>query len=135
MVDKCINEYERIRNGRIAQNWTRLEELGIRNLANTMTSLVDSNKNNKRKAKKNRDANEKDTEYTPIYNSGSDEEFDPLNFNLVSKKVINSGGRQQVRLTPRRSMKNYSNSAIERLQRSSPTEKEPDGDAERLSLN
>ncbi|KAK9756240.1 hypothetical protein RND81_01G083700 [Saponaria officinalis] len=134
MADKRINEYERNRNQRIADNNTRLEALGIRRLANSMTNPVNSNKNNQRRAKKNGDANEKDPEYTPVYNSCSDEEFDPLNFEIVSKKVINSGGRQQVRLTPLKSVTNYSNSTTQRQQRRSPTEKEPDEDVERVCL-
>ncbi|KAH9604374.1 hypothetical protein KSS87_019263 [Heliosperma pusillum] len=88
MTDKrCgLNEYERMRNERIAQNNTRLQEFGVLKLANSMTSLVDSNKNNKRKAKDKSDTKKKDTEYTPNYNSGSDDEFDPLNFDLLLKR-------------------------------------------------
>ncbi|KAH9601971.1 hypothetical protein KSS87_000671 [Heliosperma pusillum] len=137
MTDKRygLNEYERMRNERIAQNKTRLQEFGVLKLANSMTSLADSNKNNKRKAKDKSDAKEKDTEYTPNYNSGSDDEFDPLNFELVSKKIMNAGGRQQVRLTPLISTKNCSYSAKQRQPRSSQTESELDGYVERVNLN
>ncbi|KAH9609463.1 hypothetical protein KSS87_001559 [Heliosperma pusillum] len=130
MADKRygLNDYERIRNERIAQNKTRLQEFGILKLANSMKSLVDSKKR-KAKSKEKTIANEKDTEYNPHNNSGSGEEFDPLNFEPVCKKVIHSGGRQQVRVTL-----NKSTSAKQRPQQNFQTELEMNDDVDIISL-
>ncbi|XP_074307836.1 uncharacterized protein LOC141642789 [Silene latifolia] len=134
MADKryVLNDYERVRNERMAKNKIRLQEAGILQLVNSMKTLGDCSKNKKRKAKDKTVANQKDTEYNLNNNSGSDEEFDPLNFESVSKKVIHSGGRKQVRLTP-----NNSISVKQRHQRRSQTEfseRNGDGDVERVSL-
>ena len=58
-----MNEYERARNSRIEINKKKMESLGIKHTASSMTSLVESTKEKKRKGKKN--ATREDDEYFP----------------------------------------------------------------------
>lgn len=72
-----VNDYEQIRNARVAANNIRLEKLGIQNIVKSMTGTQESNKSHKRKEKEplgNRGVTDK--EYIC---SGNDEEDSPLN--------------------------------------------------------
>ncbi|PWA54656.1 hypothetical protein CTI12_AA434870 [Artemisia annua] len=61
------NDYEMSRRSRIQENQQRLQALGVKNLAKSLTSLVESDKTKKKK-KKPTDTSEKDADYM----SGSD---------------------------------------------------------------
>ena len=61
------NDYEIVRRSRILENQQRLKALGVKNLAKSFTSLVESDKPKKKK-KKPTDTSEKDADYM----SGSD---------------------------------------------------------------
>ena len=62
-----MNDYEMSRRSRIQENQQRLQALGVKNIANSLTSLVESDKTKKKK-KKPTDTSEKDVDYM----SGSD---------------------------------------------------------------
>ena len=67
VTTRNTNDYEMSRRTRIQENQQRLQALGVKNLARSLTSLVESD-NTKKKKKKPTDTGEKDADYM----SGSD---------------------------------------------------------------
>ncbi|KAH9603542.1 hypothetical protein KSS87_015574, partial [Heliosperma pusillum] len=68
-----FNKYERIRNERIAQNKTKLQEFGVHNISKSLSGLVKSTKSNKMVEKKNMISNDTvgEKDYIPPCNGES----------------------------------------------------------------
>ena len=79
------------RLARIQENQKRLRELGVKNVVDSMTSLVDSNKMKKKPVKRNTRAGDVDYIPDPGEDSGDDCEEDNQQVGrsiVVPKKVI-----------------------------------------------
>ncbi|KAK9698047.1 hypothetical protein RND81_08G078800 [Saponaria officinalis] len=104
-----LTEYERLRNARIEHNKKILQEFGVHDIANSLASVVQNKKSNKRKEKAIAHiTNETDREYVPDFGGESDEENETYILEGF-KKVKQSGGNQNVRFIPPRTMNKYSN--------------------------
>ncbi|PWA41132.1 transposase, Ptta/En/Spm, P-loop containing nucleoside triphosphate hydrolase [Artemisia annua] len=90
------NDYEMSRRSRIQENQQRLQALGVKNLAKSLTSLVESDKTKKKK-KKPTDTSEKDADYM----SGS------LFVVRITKFYISEAGEKWILQSFGRKVKNW----------------------------
>lgn len=103
-----MNEYERIKLLRVQENQQRLQELGIKSIANSLTSLAESQK--RKKQKKQALASDKDREYVPEFDINSEED----NEEEVSAHVVVPKKRRPQYIAPM-SMNKYANLAKQRV--------------------
>lgn len=81
-TQRHMNDYERSRMLRVQENQGKLREFGVKNIAKSLTSLVESKKSKKRK-EKSTVSNDKDLEYIPEFRDDDEGDY-PLE---VSKSV------------------------------------------------
>ncbi|KAL8233725.1 hypothetical protein R6Q59_019825 [Mikania micrantha] len=83
-VHTQVNDYEKRRLLRLQENQKKLRELGVKNIANSLTSLVENQKL-KKKMRKTSSTNGNDVDYVP--DMGDDSESDHQQVAIRSKKV------------------------------------------------
>lgn len=70
-----LNDYERSKRLRVQENQQRLQALGVKTIAKSLTSLVESEKTKKR-TKKPMDTSEKDVEYMPDFDVDEEQDYE-----------------------------------------------------------
>ncbi|XP_074278180.1 uncharacterized protein LOC141601777 [Silene latifolia] len=103
-----LNEYESVRIARIAQNQVRLEQLGLRNLVQSSTSLVESSESKRRKHNRSGRTCHSDKDDLDYFSTKNEAEDDRV-LAEVPKKVSKSGSRQRAQYIPPGSVTRYSN--------------------------
>ncbi|KAJ0754544.1 putative transposase, Ptta/En/Spm, plant [Helianthus annuus] len=98
------NVYMEARPARIQENKKRLRELGVKNVVDSMTSLVDSNKMKKKTVKRNTRAG--DVDYIPNPDPGDDSEEDNQQ---VGRSIVESKKRHHSQYIPPMSMSRAAN--------------------------
>ncbi|KAI3805313.1 hypothetical protein L1987_27561 [Smallanthus sonchifolius] len=84
-VQRQVNDYEISRLRRVQENKRRIQDLGLKRITNSLTSLVDSQKTKKNKVRSTYISNARDEQYIPDNDDDSEED----NTNVeVSKKDI-----------------------------------------------
>ena len=86
-VTNTLTPYEKIRLQRVQECKERMLEYGIQDISKSLTSLVESNKNNKRKSKTKILDNRKDGDYVPDLESSDEAEQEEETTNLACNKV------------------------------------------------
>uniref|UniRef100_A0A251TWC1 Uncharacterized protein n=1 Tax=Helianthus annuus TaxID=4232 RepID=A0A251TWC1_HELAN len=104
-----MNPYEKSRMSRVQENQKKLQALGLKNIANSLTSLVESDKTKKKK-KKSMDTSEKDidVEYMPGSDVDVEQDYQEAATKISKKK------QRRTYIAPQ-SLKRYTNLAQKRL--------------------
>ena len=85
-----MNDYEKNRLSRIQENQAKLRDLGVKSIANSLTSLVES-QNPKKKKVKTKYTSARDSDYNSSLGDDGDRDYQEVATNAeVSKKVIRS---------------------------------------------
>ncbi|PWA47490.1 hypothetical protein CTI12_AA497080 [Artemisia annua] len=108
-AQKIITDYERSKMLRVQENQQRLRELGLKNIANSLTSLAVAENTKKRKKKANV-TNDKDVEYNPDESSDNEENYQDVATHVTAPKKIH---RRQY-IAPM-SMNRYANLSKQRV--------------------
>ncbi|CAH1428093.1 unnamed protein product [Lactuca virosa] len=85
-AQKEMNDYEKIRHLRIQENQARLKDLGVKSIANSLTSLVESQKPKKKQVKP-MSTSARDSDYIPDLGDDNDGDYHEVARSVeVSKK-------------------------------------------------
>lgn len=84
---KIMNDYEKSRRMRVQENKTKLEALGVKHLANSLTSLVESD-TTKRRKKKTIATVEKNVEHMHCSDFDNDLNYEEPATTTISKNVL-----------------------------------------------
>ncbi|PWA36533.1 transposase, Ptta/En/Spm [Artemisia annua] len=98
-AQKIITDYERSKMLRVQENQQTLRELGVKNIAKSLTSLAVA-ENTKKRKKKAKVTNDKDVEYNPEESSDTEENYQEISTHVTAPKKKNKDpNKEQPTLT------------------------------------